>query len=92
VIWATIPISNTDGDPQSWGIELRASSGAVVGGAAGRIGPLDGANTQMVPVLATCESSATTTITFRGFGYNIIMFPNSAGRTCMIVAMPAQII
>lgn len=92
VIWATVPISKTDSDPQSWGIELSASNGAVVGGAAGRIGPLDGANTQVVPVLATCKSSGGTTITFRGFGFNIVMFPNSGGRTCCIVAMPAQIL
>jgi hypothetical protein len=93
VIWATVPITNTDTDPQSWSIQLSASNGARLEGAAsGRIAPLEESSTQVVPILATCESPVETTITFRGFGFNIGVFPNAEGRNCTIVAMLTQIV
>jgi hypothetical protein len=92
VIWATVPVTNVDGDPQDWTIQLSASNGAeIVGGVSGRISPLSESCTEVVPILAFCKSPAETTITFRGFGFNIIAFPNVGGRTANIVAMPAQI-
>jgi len=93
VIWATVPITSVDGDPQDWRIEVSATNGAIVlGGSSGRIGPLNGSSTQVVPVLAICDSSTDTTITFRGYGYNIILFPGANGKTCTIVTLPTQII
>jgi hypothetical protein len=94
LIWATVPITNTDPDPQSWHIALRASDGAaVVGGATGRLVSGEESSSQVVPILAVVTtSSQPTTVTFRGFGFNIGMFPGDSGKTCSIAAMPAQFV
>jgi hypothetical protein len=93
VIWATVPMTNVDADPQTWTIELSASNGAKIdGGVSGRIAPLEESSTEVVPILATCKAPAQTTITFRGFGFNIIAFANVGGKNCIIVAMETQIV
>lgn len=94
VIWATVQLRNTDTDPQSWGIELSATNGASIqGNVSGRIAALPESSIQVVPILATCESPTSgTTVTFRGFGFNISVYPNNGGRTCSIAAMPSSII
>jgi hypothetical protein len=92
-IWATVPITNTDTDPQSWSVQLSASNGASIqGGASGRIAPLEESSTEVVPILATCVSPVETTITFRGFGFNIGVFPDSEGRNCTIMAITTQFV
>jgi hypothetical protein len=94
VIWAMVPITNTDTDPQTWTVELSASNGAKIDGGSitGRIAPLAESSTEVVPILATCKAPVQTKITFRGFGFNIIAFPNVGGRTCTIVAMETQLV
>jgi len=85
LIWATLPITVLDSDPQSWSIDLSAISGATVtGGASGRIPPCDGGHTQVVPVLGFCHAPTGTIVTFRGFGFHILMFPDP--KKYMIVA------
>jgi len=72
VIMASVAIFNVDADDQNWTLELRIGDTVLTNGG-GRLITSSSANGTLM-VLFTAVNDSATTITLRGYGYNIVVY------------------